>query len=114
MSRLQEDASALYGAWRFACFDRGGIAFFDRTVAGFWHSFRAAVLAFPAFLILLGLRIAGGDLHDSDILRVLLVETIGYVIGWTALPLVMLPVTRFLGREERWLDFIIVLNWSMV
>ena len=35
-------------------------------------------------------------------------------VGWTAFPLVVLPVTRFLGREARWLDFIIVYNWSQV
>jgi hypothetical protein len=114
MTSLRDDASALYGAWRLACFDRGGIAWFDRSVSGFWRSFRAGAMTYPAFLILLGLRLADAEPAAADPLRLLLVATIGYVISWTAFPLVMLPVTRFLGREPRWLDFIIAYNWSQV
>jgi len=115
MTSLRLDASALYGAWRLACFDRGGIAWFDRSVAGFWRSFRAGVFSYPAFLILLGLGfVDGGPSSGDDPFRVWLVATIGYVISWTALPLVMLPVSRFLGREPRWLDFIIAYNWSQL
>src|SRR6185437_2185808 len=115
MTSLRDDASALYGAWRLACFDRGGIAWFDRSVSGFWRSFRAGVFSYPAFLILLGLGfVDGGPSSGDDPFRVWMVATIGYVISWTALPLVMLPVSRFLGREPRWLDFIIAYNWSQL
>ena len=105
-------ANALYGAWRLARLDRGGLAFFDHGEAAFWRSFRAAFIAYPAFLLLLPL--GPGDSGTTDWVRVLLVETIAYVIGWTAFPLVILPVTRILGRESLWLDFIIVYNWSQV
>jgi len=68
----------------------------------------------PLFEFLLLLPLGPGDSGTTDWVRVLLVETIAYVIGWTAFPLVILPVTRILGRESLWLDFIIVYNWSQV
>ena len=109
-------ANALHGAWRLARFDRGGLAFFGHDETAFWRSFRAALIVYPAFLIFLLLPLGAGDAEaeTTDWVRVILVETIAYVIGWTAFPLVILPVTRFLGREPRWLDFIIVYNWSQV
>jgi hypothetical protein len=114
MVTLSEVSTALHGAWRLACLDRGGIAYFDRSETGFWRSFYAALLIYPAFLILLGLRLDDAAWQSSGVFRILLVETIGYVIIWCAFPLVMLPVSRFLGREARWLDFIIVYNWAQV
>jgi hypothetical protein len=109
-----EVSTALHGAWLLARLDRRGMGYFDRSEAGFWKSFTAAVLVFPAFLILLGLRIEDAEWSSSGVVRILLVETIGYVVAWTAFPLMMLPVTRFLGRENRWLEFIIAYNWSQV
>jgi hypothetical protein len=109
-----EVSTSLHGAWLLARLDRSGLALFDRSESGFWHSFTAALLVYPAFLILLGLRIEDAEWASSGVVRILLVETIGYVIAWTAFPLIMLPVTRFLVRETNWLGFIVVYNWSQV
>jgi hypothetical protein len=110
----QEISTALHGAWRLARLDRGGIAFFDRSETGFRRSFTAALLVYPAFLILLSIRVADPDWAASGVVRILLIESIGYVIYWSAFPLITLPVTRFLGRESQWLDLIIAFNWSQV
>ncbi len=107
-------ANALHGAWRLARFDRGGLAFFEHGEAAFWRSFRAAAIAYPLFLILLALRLGEAEWHDADLLRIFLAETIGYVIGWVAFPLLMLPATRFLARGHLWLDFIIIYNWAQI
>ncbi|HZS84178.1 MAG TPA: hypothetical protein VFA50_14985 [Stellaceae bacterium] len=112
--RWAEVASALHGAWRLACFDRAGLYFFARDAGALRRSFLAAVLVFPAFLILMPLRIPPEAWQHGHVLRILLVETIGYVVGWTAFPLIMLPVSRFLGREALWPGFIIAWNWSQV
>jgi hypothetical protein len=116
MTTASEISTAIHGAWLLARLDRSGMAFFDRSVAGFWRSYRAAIILYPAFLILLVLPGGGGDAdaESADWLRIILVETIGYVIAWTAFPLLMLPLSRFLGREERWLDYMIAYNWSQV
>jgi hypothetical protein len=107
-------AKALHGAWRLARFDRAGLAFFGHDEAAFIRSFGAAVIIYPAFLILLALRLSDTEWQDADWLHIFLVETIGYVIAWVAFPLIMVPVTRFLVREHLWLDFIVVYNWSQV
>jgi hypothetical protein len=109
-----EVSRALHGALRLARLDPAGMAFFDRSVAGFWRSFTAGLLVYPAFLILLGLRIEDAEWASSGVVRILLIETIGYVIAWVSFPLIMLPVARFLGREASWLDFIVAYNWSQV
>ncbi|MDB5406328.1 MAG: rane protein [Rhodospirillales bacterium] len=116
MTAASETSTALHGAWRLARLDPRGMAFFDRSAAGFWHSYRAAVILYPVFLILLLLPSAGGEAPapDADWFRIILVETIGYVIGWTGFPLLMLPLTRFLDCEARWLDYIVAYNWSQV
>ena len=110
----QEVSTALHGAWRLAWLDRSGMAYFDRSESGFWKSFTAAILVFPAFLILLALRVDDAEWAASGIGRILIVEMIGYVVAWTSFPLIMLPVARFLGRESHWLEFIIAYNWSQV
>ena len=55
------------------------MALFDRSVTGFWRSFTAALLVYPAFLLLLGLRIEDAEWASSGVARILLIETIGYV-----------------------------------
>jgi len=50
----------------------------------------------------------------SGIAPILVVETIAYVISWTAFPLLILPLSRWLGRENRFLAFMVVYNWSQI
>jgi hypothetical protein len=114
MASLGEVSSALHGAWRLAFLDRAGMAYFDRSQRGFWRSFNAGVLVYPAFLILLDLRVEDAQWESAGWFRIVLVETLGYVITWVGFPLLMLEVARFLGRTARWHDFVIAYNWSQV
>jgi hypothetical protein len=50
----------------------------------------------------------------SGAFLIVTVETIAYVIGWTAFPLVMLIVAQRLGRTHRFFDFMVPYNWSQV
>ncbi len=102
---------ALTGAVRLARGDRGGMACFDPTVEGFWHSFRCGVLCYPLYLILLAFPIEIGPAPELDPLRVLLVETIHYVISWVAFPLLMIPLVDWLRRSERYFPFMVAYNW---
>jgi hypothetical protein len=109
-----EMSLALYGAWRLARLDRGGLAYFDRSLAGVWRSFRAAAIIYPGFLVLLALSVPDEQWTRAGAGRVVVVETIAYVIGWVGYPLLLLPITRFLGREHRVLDFIVAYNWAQI
>lgn len=113
MSIAKETLRALYGTWRIAHGDARGVGYFNFTLDGFWRSFLAAVLVFPAFALL---RWHDLDTVPADFptLRYLLVETISFVIKWVAFPLVMYHVTDMLERRIRYIPFIIVYNWASV
>ncbi|HEY1431571.1 MAG TPA: hypothetical protein VGF39_08090 [Stellaceae bacterium] len=105
---------AMVGALRLARGDRGGLSCFDRSQDGFWRSFRAAVISYPLYLVLLAMRVTVAEWDTSGAFLIITVETIGYVIAWTAFPLVMLIVTQRIGRSHRFFDFMVPYNWSQV
>jgi len=105
---------ALVGCLRLARGDRGGLAYFDRSLDGFWRSFLSAFFSYPFFLVLLTMRVSLADWNAAGGLRIILVETIGYVISWVAFPLVMLSVLRWIGREQRFFDFMVPYNWCQL
>jgi hypothetical protein len=105
---------ALVGCLRLARGDRGGLACFDRSLDGFWRSFTAAFLGYPLFLLLLMMRVSLADWNATGGAQIILIETIGYVISWVAFPLVMLSVLRWIGREQRYFDFMVPYNWCQL
>lgn len=114
MISLREMTHGLYGAWRLAWRDRAAMAWFDCSLQGAIRSFWAAALCYPGFVVLLLFRVQGTSTNAGDVYLILLVETIGYVIGWAAYPLAALPFCRWIAPEERALGFIIAYNWSQV
>ena len=105
---------AVGGALRLACGDRRGLGFFDTSIDGFWRSFRAALICYPLYLALLSFRVPGASWTQSGVPTILIVESIAFVISWTAFPLLILPLARLLGREDRFLAFMVVYNWSQI
>jgi hypothetical protein len=105
---------ALIGCLRLARGDRGGLAYFDQSLDGFWRSFLSAFLSYPFFLVLLMMRVSLADWNATGGPQIILVETIGYVISWVAFPLVMLSVLRWIGREHRLFDFMVPYNWCQL
>jgi hypothetical protein len=114
MISVREVTSGLYGAWRLALRDKAAMAWFDRSLEGTIRSFWAAAICYPGFVVLLLLHLDAASRAEPVIYRVLLVETIGYVVGWTAYPLLALPFCRWLVTEDRALGFVIAYNWSQV
>jgi hypothetical protein len=84
---------------------------FDASPHGFWRSFWAAVLVAPAFLIL---DILAGGLGDNSGARQIAIQLIGYVIDWTAFPVVMITICDSLGRWPQYTRYIVAYNWSAV
>jgi len=113
MVSARETANALYGAYRLAARDPGGMAFFDISIGGFWRSFFAAVLIAPLFAVLLSVRYRLG-LADAPLERFIAIEAITYVIAWVAFPLAMVTVSRLIKREKNYLGFIVAYNWASV
>jgi hypothetical protein len=117
MIRLQELAAGIYGAWRLAWADPRGLAYFDASERGFWTSFWAAVIAAPAYALIVGINLATPDEFGGapiDGTRLLLVELIAYVIGWTAFPLAMVNIAEKLDRTQHYARYIVASNWGGV
>jgi hypothetical protein len=109
-----EARRAITGTLRLARGDSGGLSWFDRSLDGFWRSFRAGVICYPLYLILVAMRVTEREWHASGGWRIVIVETIGYVVAWVAFPLLMLTVTQWIGRAHRFFDFMVVYNWCQV
>lgn len=108
-----EAAKGIYGAWRLAHGDRSGLAHFDTSIEGFWRSFAAAIVALPAYAVLVGLATADypGEIHWGG---VVLVEGIAYALDWFAFPLAAVYLCRWLDRRGRYTRLIVALNWAKV
>jgi hypothetical protein len=113
MPTTSEILRALYGAYRLARLDGGGMAYFDASISGFWRSFFAAVIVLPFYAMLLQLRYETGAV-GAGVERFAAVEMITYVIAWLAFPLAMASVAAILDREERYLGYIVAYNWAAV
>lgn len=109
---LTEIARALQGSLQLAQLDARGLALFDRTAAGFWRSFYAAVLVAPlrVYMVLIGRP----NLADIEPTRIVAVETIAYAIGWLVYPFAMLLVVDLLGRRERYFGYLVAYNWVTI
>lgn len=107
-SVLQEIRTALIGTLVLARGDPRGIANFDASLGGFWRSYRAAAICYPLYLALTLWH------ADDPSWRITIVETIGYVVSWTAFPLVMLSLCRRLGRDDHFFGFMTAYNWCQV
>lgn len=114
MPRGAELWQALYGAWRFALADRSALHYFDLSHHGTWRSFWAAAYCYPLFLFDRWLSLPADNLAQSGLGHIFLVESIGYVMGWSAFPLAAFAFCRWLGREEQGYDFITAYNWSVI
>jgi hypothetical protein len=119
MLSLTEIGPALYGAWRLARFDANGMNYFDRSLEGFWRSFRVAVLAAPFSALLIGLDLSSRTLGGGWF-RIIAGESIAYIIGWVAFPLAAFYLIRaaylidMIDRRAQYLGFIVAYNWSQL
>ena len=113
MISAQQTFTALYGAYRLARLDTGGMKFFDQTIDGFWRSFYAAVIVAPLFILFLAVsydpeKIAAGPV------RYIIIEGIAYVMAWYLFPLIMLNIVQAMDRAQQYLGYIVAYNWASV
>jgi hypothetical protein len=109
MVSVDETAKALEGIFRIARFDRTGAKSFGTDRRACARSFWAYALALPAILLLLAIDcwISGGDqpwLYAAS-------HVTGDVIEAAGFPLLLMPLTRWLGRGERWSWLVTAYNW---
>lgn len=108
-----EVVRSLFGAWRLARLDPSGMGHLNLSVEGFWRSFFAAVLVAPGYALLVAQDLLAREEEVSPIWA-LLVETLGYVVGWAAFPVAALVLAQLLGLSRNYAALIIAVNWAQV
>ena len=112
-----EVARSLRGTMALLNRQAEGLKLFDISERGFWRSFGALCISLPAFIVglaferhRLGLLEPGAPILDASWLA--LVVGAGYVGSFLALPAVMIVVVRRLDLGERYVPFVVVINWA--
>lgn len=113
MVSAREASNAIYGAYRLARFDAGGLQYFDNTSQAFWNSFWVAVFVLPGHALLLLMRLPDVALGAGTGL-VLLVESIAYVASWFAYPLAIFYVAQRFKRSRIYFRYIAAYNWASI
>ncbi len=113
MITVNEVGSAVFGAFRLACRDPGGMAFFDRSREGALKSFYAAGILLPFYIFFVVTR-WWDDFETLSAVRVFLIESLTYVIAWTIFPVLMIGITKWIDRTDRFFDFVVAYNWASV
>ncbi len=115
MPSYRDIVYGIYGALRLARLDSGAMSYFERTPAGFWKSFFAAVIVAPGFAIIIAYELGQAEIElEAGALRVLLVETLAYVLGWVAFPVLVHQICEATGRRDAYIGYIVAFNWSKV
>ncbi len=103
----------IFGALRLARLDAGAMSYFERTPAGFWKSFFAAVIVAPGFAIIIAYEFTQVEI-EAGALRILMVEILAYVLGWAVFPVLVHQICAVIGKREAYIGYIVAFNWSKV
>lgn len=112
-SLVSETINSLYGVWLIGMRRPGAAEYFNISVDGFWRSFVAAALVFPANVIITSVSnfaIGEGSYGIHEGLR----DVIIYLITWLFYPLLVIHISEFLGVGERALRYLIPYNWASI
>jgi hypothetical protein len=109
---------AVEGALKLARGDTGGLQLFDVSIDGFYRSFLAAILAYPAYLLLtmavpadLGAPADVGA-QEPAAAASYLSSAIGFLIAWLVFPIASIFLTRFYGLQHRYVPLVVAGNWA--
>jgi hypothetical protein len=113
MPTIVEFVYVLRGLRRLVQFDVGGLGYFDRSIEGFWRSFRVALLLAPFYAILIPFNL---ELIRPTVgwQHIMIIEILVYIVSWLLYPLVAYEICRLIGRDAEYPGYIVVYNWSRI
>lgn len=106
-----EITRSVFGAWRLARFDPGGMNYFDLSIRGFWRSFGAAVVVLPVYIYFVAVNFHGTDASTAWFV---IVKALAYGAAWATFPILMVGLVRILNLTGNYVPFIIASNWASV
>ena len=111
MPTWPEITRSVFGAWRLARFDPGGMNYFDLSIRGFWRSFGAALVVLPVYIYFVAVNFDG---TDASTVWFITVKALTYGAAWSVFPIVMVGLARLLNLTGNYVPFIIAGNWASV
>lgn len=114
MITINEIGSAVYGAYRLARRDPNGMTFLDRSPEGALKSFYAAALLLPIHLVLVIANNWEFFEKGPSIATWMVLDALTYIIGWTLIPALMISITHWIDRWNRFFDYVVAYNWMQV
>jgi hypothetical protein len=113
MPSLAEINYAVQGLWRLAHLDEGGLQYFDRSVGGFWRSFRVAFLTAPVEALIF-VTIIEHIALDAGWSRILTVEILSYIVDWFIYPVACFELCRWHKKTDAYVGYVVAYNWSKI
>lgn len=107
-----EIESSLYGAWRLARLDPGGLRYLNLTIEGFWRSFFVIVPLLPAQLLVAWLVADPEALATQGASGWLLIRAGLTLFTWLLFLGSMAPLSRMLGLSDHYPTYVIAWNWA--
>lgn len=111
MITVAEAVRSAFGAYRLARFDRGGLGYLDCSPSGAARSFYCALILLPPLALIRAINLAQMQV-DAPVVPLLLMEALGYVIKWTAFPVLVSFAAGVINRRHRFTHFVSAYNWS--
>jgi hypothetical protein len=113
MPSAEEIQRYLTGAWRLATGRPDGLTMLDTSADGFWNSFFAIVVAFPA-LIVGWVSAANGLGGDSFGGRLSVLFRLGVVdlLTWIVPIALLAALARPVGIAHRFVPYVVATNWA--
>lgn len=112
MPSFEEIVQYLTGAWQLMLGREDGLRKLDVSVDGFWNSFYAIAVAFPALFLSwvahANAYMPVGESKMAWILQLALVELAGWIIPLIALAIAAKPA----GILDRFVHFVVATNWA--
>ena len=109
--RPNEIAAGLTGAWGLFLRDAQGLTLIDCSPRGAARSFHLAVLLAPVYVIILAL-VWGRYWPNLDLGVLIAVEALTWVIGWTAMPVIVYWISGVIDARDNWFAFVAAYNWT--
>ncbi|TNE58955.1 MAG: hypothetical protein EP340_03875 [Alphaproteobacteria bacterium] len=123
MSFAQEIRAGLKGALRLFFWDKNAFEEFDISADGFWRSFAAPIMILPFYYLFFAmhynLTVDLGLLQRLQTGADLVSErsyvwhwVVAYVLDIVILPILLVPISRLLQFNDRYVHMVIARNWG--
>jgi hypothetical protein len=106
--------NGLAAAWLFARGKGAGALLIPNSMESARHSFLAAAICLPLFVVLRLIAWAVQGAPPSGVLVALAGELVGYSLGWVGFALASKILAEQAKRSEQWPQFIAAWNWSNI